>query len=145
MAERALVRIAGAELGAMRAALGAAGLPLDDLPPGATCFELRDGGTGVGWAALECFGEDALLRSVVVTGKARGTGAGAELVGRVAGAAGASGVRRLWLLTETAEAFFQRLGFERVARGEAPAAIRRTSEFEAVCPASATCMAKSLR
>lgn len=145
MPERSLVRIADRDLGAIRAALRVAGLPVDDLPPGANCFELREAGEAIAWAALECFGENALLRSVVVTEAARGNGAGADLVGRVAQAASESGVRRLWLLTETAEAFFHRLGFERIERDEAPAAIRRTTEFEAVCPASAACMTARLR
>ncbi len=145
MPERSLVPVAEADLAAMHDALRVAGLPVDDLPPGAVRFELREAGKAIGWAALECFGDNAVLRSVVVAEAARGNGAGADLVGRVVSAARASGVTRLWLLTETAEAFFHRLGFERVERHEAPPPIRQTSEFEAVCPASATCMSASLR
>lgn len=50
------------------------------------------------------------------------------------------GIERLWLLTETAEPFFARLGFERVSREMAPPTIQLTSEFGSVCAASASCM-----
>jgi N-acetylglutamate synthase-like GNAT family acetyltransferase len=54
------------------------------------------------------------------------------------------GVRECDLLTEDAEEFFVSLGFERTEHGGVPNAIRETSEFAAVCPASATCLHREL-
>lgn len=140
MKDRALVSLDGAELDAVKAALRAARLPVEDLGEGATFYRLDDEAGVLGWAALERRGEDALLRSVLIVEDRRGLGAGRDLIGRVVGAAGAEGVRRLWLLTESAAPFFAGLGFVRADRGQAPAAIRATAEFARICPASATCM-----
>lgn len=54
------------------------------------------------------------------------------------------GVQQLCLLTTTAERFFERLGYERADREAAPTAIRGTSEFTSLCPASAAFMRKRL-
>jgi len=124
----------------MRAALEKAALPAADLGDHARCFALREAGGTIAWGALECFGDDALLRSVLVAEGARGTGAGAELVRQLKATASGLGIKRLWLLTEAAEGFFARLGFTTSQRSEAPPAIRETSEFAKLCPASATCM-----
>ena len=48
------------------------------------------------------------------------------------------------LLTTTAASFFAKRGYRPLARDEAPAAVRATAEFRSICPASATCMGKSL-
>ena len=50
------------------------------------------------------------------------------------------GVRRWWLLTTTAEAFFTARGFRVVQRCSAPAAIRATGQFSGGCGSSAVCL-----
>ena len=141
MAERALHRIEGAQVGELRRALIQAGLPADDLDPAITIFyRLDEAGRPLGWTALEHYGSEALLRSVLVLDERRGSGVGTELVTRVMRAAAAEGVRRLWLLTETAAPFFAGLGFAPAERGSAPEPISQSSEFRTVCPASADCM-----
>lgn len=146
MADRTLVRIGeGAQLGDLRDALVQAGLPADDLNPAITAFyRLDEAGRPLGWAALELYGSEALLRSVLVRDERRGSGVGTELVTRVMRAASAEGVRRLWLLTETAAPFFAGLGFALAERGSAPGPISQSSEFRDVCPASADCMCLDL-
>jgi len=54
------------------------------------------------------------------------------------------GAREIYLLTTTAERFFARAGYESVPRNDAPSAIRETSEFATICPASAALMRKRL-
>jgi len=54
------------------------------------------------------------------------------------------GVRRLYLLTTSAADFFARLGYKRLERDGAPAAIRTTSEFATLCPAGSVFMVKEL-
>ena len=98
----------------------------------------------LGWAALEQYGPDALLRSVLTVPDRRNGGVGTMLVKRVSAAAADQGVERLWLLTETAAPFFARLGFAETQRANAPASMQETTEFRSVCPASATCMTMML-
>jgi amino-acid N-acetyltransferase len=50
------------------------------------------------------------------------------------------GARELYLLTTTAEGYFPRLGFERIARDELPAALAASEELRGACPASAVTM-----
>ncbi|MEO8430109.1 MAG: GNAT family N-acetyltransferase [Acidobacteriota bacterium] len=60
----------------------------------------RFGGRIVGLAALEDYGREGLLRSVVVNPEGRRAGLGARLVAAVTELARTRGVRRLYLLTE---------------------------------------------
>lgn len=53
-------------------------------------------------------------------------------------------VRRLFLLTTTADQFFARHGYSQIAREEVPNSIRSTREFAEICPASSILMVKSL-
>ncbi|CAG0968732.1 partial amino-acid N-acetyltransferase, partial [Anaerolineae bacterium] len=54
------------------------------------------------------------------------------------------GVKSLYLLTMTAEAFFLRRGYARLLRENAPEAIRNTKEFSGICPLSSAFMVKNL-
>jgi N-acetylglutamate synthase-like GNAT family acetyltransferase len=54
------------------------------------------------------------------------------------------GARRVFLLTETAEAFFVRRGYARLGRSLAPPGIAASREFSALCPASAILMFREL-
>ncbi|MCB1748753.1 MAG: GNAT family N-acetyltransferase [Gammaproteobacteria bacterium] len=98
----------------------------------------------VGVIGLECHGRDALLRSLAVCAERRGQGIGTRLVGALEARARGAGVERLWLLTETAASFFAARGYRRVDRAAAPAALAASREFAALCPATATCMARTL-
>lgn len=53
-------------------------------------------------------------------------------------------MRTLYLLTDTAEAFFERLGYTRVARETVPLGIQQTEEFSSLCPDDAAVMKKEL-
>ena len=50
----------------------------------------------------------------------------------------------LYLLTTTAEQFFPKFGFERIARADVPATVQASVEFTSACPTSATVMRKTL-
>jgi amino-acid N-acetyltransferase len=99
----------------------------------------------VGVAGLEVCDTAALLRSVAVRSDWRSRGIGNELVARAITDARSRGLDALFLLTETAEHYFPRFGFERVDRAGMPAAIAETVEFKSACPSSAIAMKKSLR
>jgi amino-acid N-acetyltransferase len=125
--------------------LVASGLPLDGVADHFPSFFVVDeGGKIVGVAGVELYGQYALLRSVAVATDTKGTGVGTLLTRRAIDEAHARGARAIYLLTTTAEAFFPRFGFERVARDEVPERVRASREFQGACPASATIMRREL-
>ena len=58
--------------------------------------------------------------------------------------AAAHRVQAIYLLTTTAEAFFERLGYRRVDRMQAPPSIQSTREFASLCPANSAFIIKRL-
>jgi amino-acid N-acetyltransferase len=98
----------------------------------------------IGTAALELFDDGALLRSVAVVAARRSAGAGSRLVATLLELAHERRVPAVYLLTMTAEAYFPRFGFERVARAIVPTGVRHSVEFTSACPASAVVMRKEL-
>lgn len=130
----------------VRRLTSAAGLPTDDLdaldPANFWAAGPRTAPAGV--VGLERCGTAALLRSLAVDDAWRGRGVGRALVEAAERAARAEGVQTLCLLTTTAAAFFERLGYRPAERDTAPEAIRATREFRDLCPASAVFMVKHL-
>jgi prepilin-type N-terminal cleavage/methylation domain-containing protein len=98
----------------------------------------------IGSAALELYGGAALLRSVAVDQGRRSEGLGRRLALAALDQARARGVGEVYLLTETAADFFERLGFHRISRDDAAPAVGASVEFRSACPASATCMVLTL-
>jgi HAD superfamily hydrolase (TIGR01457 family) len=78
-----------------------------------------DGGV-LAAAAAPVRGQDAYLHSVAVAEEARGSRLGTLVTATALRGAAAEGARLAYLLTETAEGFFGRLGFQRIGRGELP-------------------------
>ena len=125
--------------------LDAAGLPTGDLKAEMLALTAECSGEVRGLIGLECFGRVALLRSLVISERARGEGVGRHLVTALEGECGGRGVADLWLLTIDADGFFARLGYAPRDRADAPAAIQSTAEFSGLCPDDAVLMSKSLR
>lgn len=126
--------------------LSALKLPVADLTP-AHCEHFFYQGPEylpTGMVGLQLFGEVALLRSLAVAPESQRTGTGSGLLAHAEGWASARGVRRLYLLTTTAESFFARRGYQSVPRDAAPEPIRMTREFSGICPASSAFMVKPL-
>ena len=94
--------------------------------------------------ALQRFASSALLRSVAVASHRRGTGLGRILVEDLERIGRAARIKQLILLTETAKPFFERQGYRVIERDEVPQDVQGSEEFRSLCPASATCMAKTL-
>ena len=128
----------------IEALLMESGLPIDDL--GADNLDgflvAEDGVKLVGLIGLQLYGTIGLLRSLVVARDARKLGLGGKLIGALQSAAEAAGVTELWLLTIDADSFFERHGFEKMARDAAPASIQQTEEFSDLCPGTAFLMRK---
>lgn len=138
----AILRDAGApDLPAVIGLLSGAGLPTAGVPVGLEGFIVAEDANGlVGVAGLERYGPAGLLRSVAVTPSARRSGVGGALVRRILADAAARGVSDVYLLTTTAESYFPRHGFSRVAREAVPEPVQASVEFQGVCPSSAVVM-----
>jgi amino-acid N-acetyltransferase len=94
---------------------------------------------------LEVYGDIALLRSLVVSAAARTKGLGSALVLHAERYAAACRVDSLYLLTTTAEGYFEHRGYRRLDRSDAPPSIQSTREFSSLCPSSSAFMIKRLK
>jgi amino-acid N-acetyltransferase len=128
------------------ALLEAEGLPASDLTEAHLEHFFFTGSDGAPSAlvGLEIYGEAALLRSLIVNAAARTQGLGSALVLHAEEYAAAHQVRALYLLTTSAETYFEHRGYRRIDRAEAPPAIKSTREFASLCPASSAFMIKRL-
>lgn len=145
-ADRAAIRPATeADRSAIQALLIASALPAGDLDDAPISFLVAADDDGLaGVVGIEACGDTGLLRSLAVVPARRGSGLGHALVEAAEAHARERGLGGLVLLTTTAAPFFGRRGYRDLPRDAAPAAVRATAEFRSICPASATCMAKSL-
>jgi amino-acid N-acetyltransferase len=121
-------------------------LPLDGLRDrlATTVVARTDGGQIVGSAALEIYRDGALLRSVAIAADRQQRGLGRQLTESAIALARDRQVRAIYLLTTTAAEYFQRFGFQRIARAEVPPGVQTSVEFTSACPSSATVMRKTL-
>lgn len=94
----------------------------------------------IGIGGCELYNEVALLRSIAVVEEYRGKGLGNAIFLRIKDYIKAQRVKTIYLLTETAEAYFKGLGFAIVDRNKVPDEIKQTQQFSSLCPASATVM-----
>lgn len=104
----------------------------------------RDGARVVGCAAVELYDTAGLLRSVAVDPDLHGHGLGVRLTDAALALARARGARTVYLLTETAAAFFPRFGFRPIPRDQVAPTVRRSIEFTSACPATAQAMMADL-
>jgi amino-acid N-acetyltransferase len=119
------------------------GLPVDGASTiGESLVVARLDGRIVGAAGLEFYADGALLRSVVVDASVQGQGLGQRLTEAALALASARDQQAVFLLTTTADRFFPRFGFERIAREEVPQSVRQSIEFQSACPTSAVVMRK---
>lgn len=120
-------------------------LPLDGLGDAPLAAVVAvEGERAVGCAAVEVHGRVGLLRSVCVREDRRGEGMGRNLVEEAEALARDRGIESLYLLTETAAAWFARLGYASLPRYAAPGELLDSAEFRTACPESALLMWKRL-
>lgn len=126
-------------------ALGAAGLPTDDLrEPGRSFFGLSDDAGPIGFIGIEGTGGDRLLRSLVVLPSRKRRGFGGLLVAHAEAFARQDDVERLHVLTQTVPDFFRARGYRPADRATARASIASTAQFASLCPASAAYLVKDI-
>ena len=137
-----------ADLSEIQNLLRANDLPIEDISSalieGFLVAE-RASGSVIGIGGLEQLGSSVLLRSLAVAPQARGIGIARALVARLEDNARCGGHQDVWLLTATAERFFERAGYEKVSREDVPDEVRLCRQFAVLCPSTASCMRKRLR
>ena len=136
----------GADLAQVRALLEDSDLPYKDLTRAHIddFLSLYDGERLVGCVGLERYEENGLLRSLAVASGYHGQGHGSRLLAAIEAQAAFEGVRTLYLLTITAEAYVSARGYHITERSQVPEVVGASSEFQSLCPSSAVCMRKSL-
>lgn len=121
------------------------GLPFSDITEHLPHFILaKNGDCIVGVVGLEVMGEFGLLRSLAVAPSYLTKGLGKTLYEKILTHAQDAGVRELYLLTTSAESYFSKQGFDRVARHVVPESIQSTQEFSNLCPSTAVVMVKRI-
>ena len=134
-----------ADLPAIVRLLSDQNLPVDGLADHLqTTLVARKDGRVVGSAAVEMYADGGLLRSVAVAPALQGHGLGRTLTDAAFALTKQRGLRTLYLLTTTAERYFPKFGFERIARDDVPASVRQSVEFTSACPSSAIVMRSRL-
>ena len=91
-------------------------------------------------AGLEIHDRAGLLRSVAVSEDHCSTGLGKKLVRAVLEHAKANHLSSISLLTETAQDYFPRFGFQITPRASLPESLHASAEFRGACPDSAIAM-----
>ena len=132
------------DLEAIERLLVASGLPLDG--PGCLRYRRRGAPAGRGrrCGRRRTVRPDGLLRSVVVEPAVRGTGIGGTLVETSEMLARDLGIDELYLLTETAETWFERRGYRAIERDVVPEPVRGSIEFTTAWSTSAVAMWRAL-
>lgn len=120
-------------------------LPMSDIEPGKQNFIVaEDEGKLIGCAGLEVYGQIALFRSLAVKSDYRNLSIGKLLTNEVIALGRRKSIREFYLLTNTAEGFFEKQGWDVTDRNEVPPEITRSSEFASICPTTAICMKYTL-
>lgn len=130
-----------ADLDEVAELLASAGL-LGERAPG--CLDgfliVREGGRLVATAGLEDHEAFGILRSVASAPDCRGRGIAAALVRTIIDRSSAKGHQNLYLLTKTAESYFERFGFRRIERAEIGATVLAAGQFAEKACEKATAM-----
>jgi len=98
----------------------------------------------VGAIGVEIYRNQGLLRSMVVNQECRNLGIAAKLLDYLLIEAIELKLESLFLLTTTADIYFEGKGFKRINRTEIDEEVKKSSEFSSICPLSSVAMIKRL-
>ncbi len=120
-------------------------LPVSDIDKNLShFFAVKEADKLIGIIGLELYSDYGLLRSMVTSPFHRNIGIATLLLAKLLAYAKKLGLKEIFLLTETAAAFFLKRGFQNISREEAPEALKQSSEFSHLCPLSAILMKKEI-
>lgn len=104
---------------------------------GRTVVVEADRGRPVSTAAVDILGSSGILRSVATAAPELGRGSGTLAVAGALRIAARAGARRVFAMTESAQGFFKRLGFEEIERADLPDEIAADPSLERECATAA--------
>ena len=120
-------------------------LPVEDLPADLGNFLVAwNNDHVVATVGFEQYENSALLRSLVVGADYRNQHIADSLIRQLERNAADSGIRNIYLLTETAVSYFEKKGYEKISRESFPDTIKQSSEFKYTCPKTAVAMKKQI-
>ena len=121
-------------------------LPIEDINQElAHFFIVKQQGLPVGVIGMEQYGEYGLLRSMATDPAHRNNGIASSLVTELFNYGKRLGLKEMYLLTETAENYFTKKGFQKINRDQVPATIKQSAEFSHLCPTTAVVMKKEIQ
>lgn len=129
------------DLTAIKSLLSSVNLPISDLPSPLNNFlVIKEEEKVIGSIGLEVFGKYALLRSLAIDLEHRNLDLGQKLYDSIIDLAKRSGIEEIFLITNTADQYFEKRDFVTMERENTPSEIKNTAQFTSVCPSSATVM-----
>jgi amino-acid N-acetyltransferase len=117
-------------------------LPTIDIGKNVELYTVYDYQNLIGTIGLESYDKEGLLRSFSLDFEVQNKGFGSQILTIFEGKIKERGIHNLYLLTTTAEGFFEKNNYETISREDVSEAIRQTAEFKGVCPSSAIVMKK---
>jgi amino-acid N-acetyltransferase len=141
-----VIKAYGRDLSDVLILLEEVNLPMGDIAEHFHDFLIeREGDRLVGCAGIEIYDDVGLMSSVAVAPTFQGHGLGHKLVERIHRFALAKGLKKIYLITDTAEQFFSKLGYVVTPREDVDPKIKQSVEFTYVCAISGVCMMKILK
>lgn len=107
---------------------------------GVSLFVVEKEDQHIGYFGIELFDTEALFRSMIVLPQERDKGYGEGIWQLALNMIKERGIKDVYLLTNTAASFFEKLGFEVFDRNAVPDVIGQTSEFAEFCAEDSVCM-----
>ena len=121
------------------------GLPAKDIEQAPVLFwGIQKSNELIAIAALELYPPYAIVRSVAVNRHHQDQGLGNRLVNFLEEKAKALNIKKLFLLTMTADQFFIKKGYTFIDRPNCPKPILQSAEYRNLCPGSAISLSKEL-
>ncbi len=105
-------------------------------------FIVRNDKMTVGGIGIEIYENVGLLRSVAVHPSFQGKGIGQQMVSKIEEYSAEKELHNIYLLTDTAEKFFLKLGYQLISREETDTRVKQSIEFTTLCPSSPVMMKK---
>ncbi|MHA2253777.1 MAG: arsenic resistance N-acetyltransferase ArsN2 [Candidatus Kariarchaeaceae archaeon] len=90
----------------------------------------------LGCIGIEIYENVGLLRSLAIHPSFQGKGIGQQMVSKIEEYSAEKGLHNIYLLTETAEKFFLKLGYQFISREETDTKIKQSIEFTTLCSSS---------
>jgi len=103
-------------------------------------YVIEDKNKIIATAGYESCSSYALLRSFAVLDTYKGLGLAGKLYKTLEEKAKNENIKAFYLLTQTAEKYFEKLNFINIEKNEAPNSIKKTEQFKSICPASSQLM-----